>query len=98
MNLPLTRLGIGYAPILEAREGLPTFLSSAFGHSQPLPMKEPTRPLAKTSDCCGFASSPVLFARERDRDDRLLRQPLDRLRGIERSFHLPFLNSAILPP
>jgi hypothetical protein len=27
-------------------------------------MNEPTLPLAKTSACCGCASSPVLFARE----------------------------------
>jgi hypothetical protein len=44
-------------------EGLPTFASRAYGHSQPLPMNEPTLPLANTSACCGFASSPVLLAR-----------------------------------
>ena len=44
--------------------GFPSFGSSAYGHSQPLPMNEPTLPLAKTSACCGCASSPVLFARE----------------------------------
>src|SRR5437660_9410069 len=64
MKRPLTRLGIGYAPTSGARLGFPTLGSSAYGHSQPLPMKSPTFPFAKTSDCCGFASSPVRFARE----------------------------------
>src|SRR4051812_46169330 len=64
MNLPGVWLGIGYAPITGARAGFPSFSSSAYGHSQPLPMNEPTLPLEKTSDCCGFASSPVLLARE----------------------------------
>src|SRR5215208_7423501 len=55
---------MGYAPTTGAREGFPTFSSSAYGHSQPLPMNEPTLPFEKTSACCGFASSPVLLARE----------------------------------
>src|SRR6266542_3785435 len=63
MNFPLTWLGIGYAPTTGARAGFPSFSSSAYGHSQPLPMKEPTLPLAKTSACWGFASSVVLLAR-----------------------------------
>src|SRR5919204_258225 len=63
MNRPLTWLGIGYAPTIGARDGLPTFSSRAYGHSQPLPMNEPTLPLAKTSACCGLASSVVLLAR-----------------------------------
>src|SRR5204863_2314389 len=58
MNLPAMWLGIGYAPITFASDGLPSFSSRAYGHSQPLPMNEPTLPLEKTSDCCGFASSP----------------------------------------
>jgi hypothetical protein len=64
MNLPAMWLGIGYAPITGARAGLPSFSSNAYGHSQPFPMNEATLPFAKTSACCGFASSPVLFARE----------------------------------
>ena len=47
MNLPLMWLGIGYAPICLASDGLPTFLSSAYGHSQPLPMNEPTLALGE---------------------------------------------------
>ena len=53
MYWPLMWLGIGYAPMCPARAGLPSFGSSAYGHSQPLPMNEPTLPLAKTSACCG---------------------------------------------
>src|SRR3954447_12883440 len=34
MNLPFAWLGIGYAPTTGAREGFPTFSSSAYGHSQ----------------------------------------------------------------
>src|SRR5256885_10973944 len=58
MNLPAMWLGIGYAFIESDNDGLPTFVSSAYGHSQPFPMNEPTLPLANTSACCGFASSP----------------------------------------
>src|SRR3954463_5289687 len=58
MNFPLVWLGIGYAFSDDAGPGLPIFSSSAYGHPQPLPMNEPTLPLAKTSACCGFASSP----------------------------------------
>ena len=43
MYRPLTWLGIGYAPILPSRPGFPTFGSSAYGHSHPLPMNEPTK-------------------------------------------------------
>src|SRR2546423_14577643 len=57
MNLPATWLGIGYAPTTGSSAGLPTLASSAYGHSQPLPMNDPTLPLAKTRACCGFASS-----------------------------------------
>src|SRR5213595_3223552 len=63
MDLPLTWLGIGYAPMTGARAGFPSLVSSAYGHSQPFPRNEPTLPLANTRDCCGFASSPVLLAR-----------------------------------
>src|SRR5215212_7296828 len=65
MYLPFVWLGIGYAPIEFFSAGLPSFGSSAYGHSHPLPMNEPTLPFANTSACCGCASSPVLFARER---------------------------------
>src|SRR5439155_14322823 len=51
MNLPAMWLGIGYAPITEARDGLPSFSSSAYAHSQPVPMTEATSPFAKTTDC-----------------------------------------------
>src|SRR5690242_9884680 len=63
MYLPRVWLGIGYAFIEPASDGLPTLSSSAYGHSQPLPTNEPTCPLENTSACCGFASSPVLLAR-----------------------------------
>src|SRR5919204_5298682 len=42
MYLPLMWLGLGYAPTSGASDGLPTFASSAYGHSQPLPMNSPT--------------------------------------------------------
>src|SRR5919197_39025 len=42
ISLPLTWLGIGYAPKTEARSGFPESLLSAYGHSQPLPMNDPT--------------------------------------------------------
>src|SRR3954465_6761213 len=64
MILPGVWLGIRYAPTTGASAGFPSFSSSAYGHSQPLPMNEPTFPFANTSDCCGFASSPVLLARD----------------------------------
>src|SRR5207249_10532615 len=63
MILPGVWLGIGYAPTTGASAGSPSFSSSAYGHSQPLPMNQPTLPLANTRDCCGFASSVVLLAR-----------------------------------
>src|SRR5438132_12953158 len=67
MNRPLMWLGIGYAPMSGASDGLPLSLFNAYGHSQPLPMNAATCPLAKTSPCCGFASSPVRFARDSER-------------------------------
>src|SRR4029453_9544175 len=51
MNLPGVWLGIGYAPITGASAGLPSFWSSAYGHSHPFPKNEPTLPFAKTRDC-----------------------------------------------
>src|SRR5688572_204389 len=99
MNLPLTWLGIGYAPILLAREGLPTLGSSAYGHSQPFPMNEPTRPFEKTRACCGLASSPVLFARERDRTIAFsLVRPWIACGELRVPCHLSPFRTAIFPP
>src|SRR5215211_641002 len=99
MYLPAMWLGIGYAPIFFASEGLPSFSSSAYGHSQPLPIIEPTRPFEKTSACCGFASSVVLLARERALTiDLTWFKPWSAWGELSVPFHLPFLNSAILPP
>src|SRR5256884_4568278 len=63
MIFPGMWLGIGYAPTTGASDGSPSFAANAYGHSQPLPMNEPTLPFANTRDCCGFASSVVLLAR-----------------------------------
>src|SRR3954447_6866577 len=64
MYLPFVWLGIGNAVIESFSAGFPSFGSSAYGHSQPLPINWPTEPLANTSACCGCASSPLLLARE----------------------------------
>src|SRR3954464_3024534 len=99
MNLPGVWLGIGYAFIELAGPGFPSFSSSAYGHSQPLPMNEPTLPLEKTSDCCGFASSPVLLARESCLSTAFTWFNAVIARGVlSVPFHFPFLWIAICPP
>src|SRR6266542_3744902 len=99
MNFPLTWLGIGYAPTTGARAGFPSFSSSAYGHSQPLPMNEPTLPFAKASACCGFASSPVLLARESASTvDFSTVSAVIACFELSVPFHLPFLRTAIWPP
>src|SRR4051794_40713124 len=99
MALPLMWLGIGNAPMTGARFGFPSFVSSAYGHSHPLPTNEPTLPLENTSDCCGFASSPVLLAREREWTVALSTvRPLSARGEFSVPFHLPFLRTAICPP
>src|SRR5207302_2784494 len=99
MYLPAMWLGIGYAPIAGASAGLPSFGSSAYGHSQPLPMNDATLPFAKTSACCGFASSPVLFARDWAATVALsaFRPAIEALE-LSAPCHLPPLWTAILPP
>src|SRR5437660_6840781 len=99
MNLPFTWLGIGYAPTTGASAGFPTLSSSAYGHSQPLPMNEPTLPFAKTSDCCGFASSPVLLARLSCLNMVSTWFSAVRAWGeLSVPFHFPPLRIAICPP
>src|ERR1051326_3037742 len=99
ISLPLTWLGIGYAPTTSARAGLPESLFSAYGHSQPLPMNDPTCPLAKTSACCGCASSVVLLARERARTVFFAAvRPLIAAGFASVPTHLPFFRVAIWPP
>src|SRR5439155_17008258 len=99
ISLPLTWLGIGYAPTTFARSGFPESLFNAYGHSQPLPMNEATWPLAKTSACCGCASSVVLLARERARTvDFATVRPLIAFAAARVPTHLPFFRVAICPP
>src|SRR5438093_3803395 len=97
--LPLRWLGIGYAPTTGARAGLPTFSSSAYGHSQPLPMNDPTLPLAKTSDCWGLASSPVLLARVSCLNNVLTWfSAVSACGELRVPFHFPPVRTAICPP
>src|SRR3954470_9255886 len=99
MNLPGVWLGIGWAPTTSARPGFPSFSSSAYGHSQPLPMNEPTLPFAKTSACCGFASSVVLLARVSDfAIDATWFSAVSALGEFSAPFHLPPERPAIFPP
>src|SRR3954471_16641089 len=99
MNLPFEWLGMGYAFIELDRAGLPSFSSSAYGHSQPLPTNEPTLPFAKTSACCGFASSPVLLARvSLAKTVFTWLRALSALGEFSDPCHLPFLRTAIAPP
>ncbi len=84
---------------MPSRLGFPTFGSSAYGHSHPLPMNEPTLPLAKTSACCGFASLPVLFALERMRAVfRHAVRPASALPELSVPCQRPLRNVAIWPP
>src|SRR5919202_3447868 len=99
ISLPLTWLGIGYAATCGASAGLPVSLFSANGHSQPLPMKEATCPLAKTSPCHGCASSFVLLARERARTIRLATvTPFTAFGWLRVPTPFPPLRTAIWPP
>ena len=93
MYWPLTRLGMGYAPILPALAGFPSFGSSEYGHSHPLPMNEPTLPLAKTSACCGCASSPVVRPRELERHRPPCRQAGSACGESREPTHLPSSSS-----
>src|SRR4051812_8210578 len=99
MNLPFVWLGIGYALIESFKPGFPSFGSSAYGHSHPLPMNWPTEPFAKTRACCGCASSPLLFARESVREAffQALRPASDRFESSVPT-HLPPRVAAIWPP
>jgi hypothetical protein len=78
---------------------LPTFASSAYGHSQPLPTNDPTLPFAKTSACCGFASSVVLLARDSDfAIEATWFSAASAFGEFSVPFHLPPERIAIFPP